>query len=225
VLRRDLFGSPPGSIVDIGCGHGRAVEAMALDGWRVVAFDTDVSRVLEAVGRAPQVVGCVGDALHMPFRSGSVTGAVAMEITEHFHHPRDLTDEMQRVVRPGGAIMVTVPNGVLERVYRRLNPAYWPTTTHQQIFSKHKLVSLLRASGFEPVGVQAASFEWPLRWLVHSLLRSRFDATGEIHEHLRIARAMGGMFRTLRRSRTARRVMAAVGSLIGKSYVAECRRP
>ena len=200
------------------------MEAIAGDGWRVVAFDADVSRVIEAVARAPQVVGCVGDTLHMPFHDGSVTGAVAMEVIEHFHHPGELTDEMQRVVRPGGAVMVTVPNGVLERIYRRLNPAYWPTTTHQQIFSKRRLASLLRASGFEPVDVQAASFEWTLRWLVHSWLRFRFDATGEIYEHLRVARAMDGVFRTLRRSWTARRAMAAAGTLIGKSYVAECRR-
>jgi ubiquinone/menaquinone biosynthesis C-methylase UbiE len=225
VLRRDVFGSPPGSIIDIGCGHGRAVEAMAGDGWFVIAFDAEVSRVCEAVGRTPQVGGCVGDARHMPFRDRAVTGAVAMEIIEHLHDPDDLIDEMRRVVRPGGAVMVTVPNGALERIYRRLNPAYWPTTTHQQIFSKRRLESLLRVSGFEPVHVQAASFEWTMRWLVHSLLRSRFDATGEIHEHLRVARAMDGMLRTLRRSRTARRAMAVAGTLIGKTYVAEGHRP
>jgi ubiquinone/menaquinone biosynthesis C-methylase UbiE len=225
VLRRDLFGSPPASIVDIGCGHGRADEAIAGEGWFVVAFDAELSRVREAVGRSPQVAGCVGDARHMPFRDRSVTGAVAMEIIEHLHHPGGVIDAMQRIVRPGGAVMVTVPNGALERIYRRLNPAYWPTTTHQQIFSKRRLASLLRASGFEPVRVQAASFEWTLRWLVHSLLRSRFDATGEIHNHRGIARAMDRMFRTLRRSWLARRAMALAGRLIGKTYVAECRRP
>jgi 2-polyprenyl-3-methyl-5-hydroxy-6-metoxy-1,4-benzoquinol methylase len=225
VLRRDLFASPPATILDVGCGHGRAVEAIAKEGWHVVAFDAEVSWVREAVGRAPEAAGCVGDARHMPFHDGSVPGAVAMEIIEHFHQPRELIDEMRRVVQPGGAVMVTVPNGALERVYRRLNPAYWGTTTHQQTFSKRRLASLLRASGFDVVRVQSASFEWTLRWLVHSFLRSRFSATGELHNHLGVANAMDRMFGLLRRSTLARRALAAAGKLVGKTHVAECCRP
>jgi SAM-dependent methyltransferase len=211
-------------ILDVGCAHGRAVEALADDGWNVVAFDAEVALVREAVERTPKAVGCVGDARRMPFRDGSVSGAVAMEVIEHFHNPPEVIDEMHRLVRRGGAVVVTVPNGALERVYSRLNPSYWPTTTHQQIFSKRRLTSVMRASGFEPIRVESASFEWTMRWLVHSLLRSRFDATGEVRSHLRVTSAMERSFRLLRRSVYARRAMAAASRLVGKTYVAECRR-
>jgi hypothetical protein len=57
-----------------------------------------------------------------------------------------------------------------------------------------------------------------------AFLRSRFHATGEVHNHLRISGAMDAMFSPLRRLMLARRALAPAGKLIGKNQAA-CRRP
>jgi hypothetical protein len=62
------------------------------------------------------------------------------------------------------------------------------------------------------------------RFVAHlgAFLRSRFHATGEVHNHLRISGAMDAMFNPLRRPMLARR--ALVPAVIDKNQAA-CRRP
>jgi SAM-dependent methyltransferase len=47
----------------------------------------------------------------MPFEDGYFDRAIAIDVHEHVDNPDDITREIYRVTRPGGQIIITVPNG------------------------------------------------------------------------------------------------------------------
>jgi Uncharacterized protein conserved in bacteria len=65
-----------------------------------------------SVDLRPECSDVVADVRHLPFRSGSVDGLLALDNLEH--HPAALTQsvlaEWRRVLRPGGTLTVRVPN-------------------------------------------------------------------------------------------------------------------
>jgi ubiquinone/menaquinone biosynthesis C-methylase UbiE len=225
VIDAALFPAPPATVADVGCGHGAMVESLVAHGWRTLAVD-ESHHLVKAVrdrchGRA---IGCVADAQALPFRPGGLDGVVAMEVMEHLEAPDALAREMVRVTRPGGAVLVAVPTAYTEAVYRRLNPRYWVTTTHRQLFSRRRLRATLERAGLQVVQLRSHSFEWSLRWFVHAVLRSNFDFTGTIQDHVGLQRWFDRIFRALNRFALTRVALGAAGRVVGKSYYAYARR-
>jgi trans-aconitate methyltransferase len=91
-------------VLDVGAGTGagsRAVLAAGAAG--VVAVDASFGMLAyDAAGRPPAVVG---DALALPFASGSFDAAVAAFSLNHLTTPAAGLREMARVTRPGGVLL------------------------------------------------------------------------------------------------------------------------
>lgn len=116
------LGLRPGErVLDVGCGGGRhAAEARRL-GAHVVALDSSDVEVKDAAGlldviavdwpAARPVSGsaAVGDATSLPFPDASFDRIIAAEVLEHLAADRAAIAECARVLRPGGALAVTVP--------------------------------------------------------------------------------------------------------------------
>ncbi len=52
-------------------------------------------------------VNIIGDAHHLPFSSSSFSVILTTEMLEHVHDPQKVIDEIQRVLRPGGKVILT----------------------------------------------------------------------------------------------------------------------
>jgi SAM-dependent methyltransferase len=50
-----------------------------------------------------------GDIQALPFASGSVDGVLCIEVLEHLPKPQTAVDEIHRVLRPGGLLLLTTP--------------------------------------------------------------------------------------------------------------------
>ncbi|MGV9326526.1 methyltransferase domain-containing protein [Streptosporangium sandarakinum] len=103
----ELLGHPAGaSVVDVGCGAGRAVAELAELGARAIGVDLSEHMVSAARRRWPDADFRVGDACDLPLQDGAVAGYRADKV---FH---DLTDagraleEAARVLVPGGRIVL-----------------------------------------------------------------------------------------------------------------------
>ena len=130
---------PNDRVVEFGCGTGRLI-AMPLLGWGydVVGVDLDETSIehgremLERAGLVPNAL-LVSDLRNAP---GEFDVVVASEVLEHLRDD-DLHSSLaaaRRKLRPGGRLLVTVPNGYgefelenllwyrtgLDRAYRRL---------------------------------------------------------------------------------------------------------
>jgi 2-polyprenyl-3-methyl-5-hydroxy-6-metoxy-1,4-benzoquinol methylase len=221
VLNTALFPSPPAKVVDIGCGHGAMAEAISQAGWQVIAVD-EALELLDALRGRTAVPSCLADAVMLPFSRESLDGVIAMEVMEHLRDPAMLAHELVRVLRRGGAALVTVPTGYTERVYRRLNHRYWSTTTHQRTFTRRELTEVLEAAGLRVREVHTVGFDAAFRWFVHAILRSDFDFTGTILEHRRLDQGMTRAFTFIGRYPISRKALGALGRIVGKSYYAYC---
>lgn len=102
----------------------------------------------------------------LPFEDGSMDLVLATEIIEHMENPNHLLSQAQRVLCPGGHILITTPNvsriGSVFKLlagksnYDRLKPVGFSNAEdewrpHFREYSLEELHQLLRQNGFEPV--------------------------------------------------------------------------
>ena len=141
--------------VEVGAGSGRDSVALKMAGAKVIVFDY-VKESLEKVKQVAASHGvellCVcADATRSPFADDSVDIVFHQGLLEHFRDPRQLLAENRRMLKPGGILLVDVP--------QRYHPytlvkhvciwfgkwfAGWETE-----FSVGQLRHLLRKNGFD----------------------------------------------------------------------------
>lgn len=165
-----------GRLLEIGCGSGRLLVSLADQFERLEGFDLSARRVeLGArmiAERYPHLVGkmrlITGDAdRRFPYPDASFDVVIACAVIEHCVNVFSVMDELARVTRPGGHLVVTVPNicyikHVVDLLRGRLpltgsptrDMAYWRKHgwdgQHFHYFSRQSLAALLRHCGFEP---------------------------------------------------------------------------
>lgn len=99
---RDLDGSV---VLDVGGGPGYFAEVFAAAGARYLPVEPDSSE-MHAAGLA--VHGAVrGSGMALPFRDGSVDICFSSNVAEHVPNPWVMADEMLRVTKPGGLMVLS----------------------------------------------------------------------------------------------------------------------
>lgn len=111
-----MIGSPPGRVLDVGCGAGRVAVALAGRGFQVDATDVE-ARVIEqakefAARSDANVDFSVADFQKADprFPDESYDAVVCSEVLEHVEPWRDIVANIDRVLKPGGLFILTTPN-------------------------------------------------------------------------------------------------------------------
>ena len=99
------------SILDVGCGSAWVAKALQNSGTWHCSLDISIENPRKALQLypSPNHVGVVGDSFHLPFRDSSFDAIIAAEIIEHLHDPKVFAAELLRVVKPGGAVVISTP--------------------------------------------------------------------------------------------------------------------
>jgi ubiquinone/menaquinone biosynthesis C-methylase UbiE len=106
-LRRLSYRGLGTTVVDVGCGGGRAVGELAADGVRAIGIDLDPRMVEVATRRWPGAEFRVGDATALPLDDGSVTGYRADKVLHALAEPGAAVAEARRVLtRHGRAVLL-----------------------------------------------------------------------------------------------------------------------
>jgi SAM-dependent methyltransferase len=120
-LRRDLFGDelltptllallPPGLVVvDLGCGTGASLVALAPHVRLVVGIDREATMLSIASQRVAELDNVTlhrAELVDLPLQAASVDRALAMLVLHHVEDVRSVFREMARVLRPGGCAVV-----------------------------------------------------------------------------------------------------------------------
>lgn len=113
---------PPGSLVlDVGCAQGNIAIRLAERGYRCIGLDLRLEFLKYARKKddAARTAWVVGDALLPPVARESVDAVVIGEILEHVAEPAYLLNIALSLVRPGGIVVCTTPNGQCLRYIRQ----------------------------------------------------------------------------------------------------------
>lgn len=163
-------------VLEVGAGTGRDSVALAQRGAQMIVVDY-IPRSLDIVREAARRNGVeipvvCADARQMPFRDGTFDGVFHAGLLEHFRAPQDqrLLDENARVLRPGGVLLVDVPQTyhlytLAKQTLIALGRwfAGWETQ-----YSPAQLEAMVRASGLT---VRFTYGEWMVPGLWYRTLR------------------------------------------------------
>jgi len=95
-------------VLDVGGGPGYYASEFRQAGASYVSLDSDLSEL--SARQQPGPGSVLGDALRLPFRSGSVDVCFSSNLLEHVPSPWVMCDELVRVTRPGGLVVVGFTN-------------------------------------------------------------------------------------------------------------------
>ena len=97
------------SVLDVGCGSGWFSREAARRGARVTSLDIAL-QLLHETRRKVQTDRVNADACWLPFASDTFDLVISSECIEHTLDPRQALREIHRVTKPGGRLLITVPN-------------------------------------------------------------------------------------------------------------------
>jgi SAM-dependent methyltransferase len=166
----DAAGGRPGRVLDVGCGRGFLLDAFRRRGWTVEGTEMSTASSAHAreVLRIPVHVGPL-EGLGLP--AGSFDAVTLWHVLEHVTTPVALLEEIHRLLRPDGVLLVSVPNfGSPEA--RATGPGWFhlDVPRHLVHFTPATLDAALRDSGFDPVASSAYAPEFDSFSFVQSAL-------------------------------------------------------
>jgi SAM-dependent methyltransferase len=165
------------SLVDLGAGTNAINPLLQLMGMNVSIVDDfgdsgygnfELDQVLDGVHRAIGVDVYSLDVLHdkLPFKNNSIDVLTTYDALEHFYgNVKHIMEEISRITRPGGKIIIGVPNAanLRKRIASVMGRVQWTSFDewyYDEPFRGHvrepivsDLLKLLEVGGYQPVKV------------------------------------------------------------------------
>ena len=112
--------APTGHVLDIGCAQGNFALALAERGYRVAAMDLRPSflKYLQMKYERGALTCMAASIEHFPFRPAQFDVILLGEVLEHVAEPENLLATVAALLKPGGILLATTPNG--ERLHTGL---------------------------------------------------------------------------------------------------------
>lgn len=143
----------PKTVVDLGCGNGALLSDLhaALPHTSLVGIDLSAAQLEQNRRAMPWADFHVANlSLPLPDGIGTYDAVVSSELIEHLDEPQALLDNVQRLLTPGGHLLVTTQSGRVGETERRVG--------HVRHFTADALAAMLRKAGLDPVRVWNAGF-------------------------------------------------------------------
>jgi SAM-dependent methyltransferase len=146
-----------GRLLDVGCGLGHFVKYAADQGWDAAGLEPSAWAAREGRKRYGIVVH-IGQLDEAPIEPGSLDVVHANHVVEHLLEPVAAMEAALRLLRPGGLLVIEVPQELSyplsDRLFRRLHPGLYraphpPHTHHLEFFTPRGLGTAARRAGFK----------------------------------------------------------------------------
>lgn len=182
--------SPPGKLLEVGCASGVYLNDRLLDGWQVEGVEFSESAVNVAREHGMRVHH--GQIKDIQLENAPYDIVVAQMVLEHLYNPVAELKEWRKLIKPGGKLVISVPN--INSLDFYLFKQYWyglQLPTHLFHFTPQTLTNVLLNSGWRVVRI---SHQRTLASYIGSLgiyleQRTRFSRTGR---YLKDLTASGG---------------------------------
>ncbi len=144
-----------GRLLEVGAGSGAFSRAALRRGWTVDATEVSASglRLLRETGATVHA----GDLSALRLPAAAFDLVVSLEVVEHLAEPAVHLEELARLTRPGGLLLLTTPN--FGGLSRRLLGMRWRVIDpeHLGYFTGPTLRWALERAGFSRISLRAAN--------------------------------------------------------------------
>ncbi len=150
-------------VLDLGCGGGHNGALLKKAGAReVVGLERDPGAAREARKRLDRVVECdLGELDPAGLGDQPFDAILASDVLEHLADAEEVLARAVTRLRPGGAVVLSLPNVSNVYVFSQLLLKTWPRRssgifdrTHVRWFAKRDMVRLLQGAGLEVLRVE-----------------------------------------------------------------------
>ncbi|MEA2177753.1 MAG: hypothetical protein QOG77_1050 [Solirubrobacteraceae bacterium] len=148
-------GPPAGRLLEVGCASGWFLAQARAVGYEVVGIEPASDMAEAARRRSGSVVhAAMLEDADLPPASFDV--AAAFHVLEHLAEPRALLAGLRAALRPGGTLLLELPNVASLRAVRQGEDWYGMEPAHHVgHYSPRALDALLRAAGYLPEVVES----------------------------------------------------------------------
>ncbi|PJE57919.1 MAG: hypothetical protein COU81_03585 [Candidatus Portnoybacteria bacterium CG10_big_fil_rev_8_21_14_0_10_36_7] len=184
-------------VLSVGCGEGP--QAITYKGRykEMIGIDIQDGR-LKVAERAMRAYGInnfktvLGNVEKMPFESNMFDKILVVDLIEHVLNPKKVIQEMHRVIKDDGQLMITFPmmhdvytnfaSWVGKNILRRKKHKKrgWDPNIHHQHFNPHEWVKMMEDEGFVFVKSRGSTlfppfhyiFGWPRFWFSNKYIHA-----------------------------------------------------
>jgi SAM-dependent methyltransferase len=202
IVAQVLGALPRGALLDVPAGEG-ALATRLID----LGFEVQCCDLYPQIFRLPDVEIKRGDlSAALPYEDSSFDYIVCVEGLEHIENPHQAGREFQRILRPGGHLIVSIPN--ILNIEERLKWLLYGYTSHFKPLSR----DLLNNLGDEFKGVEEVALHInPIAYseLRYILEKQGFEILGLYRDkpkkNMWAYRPLTGLIRMLNRSLSERK--------------------
>jgi methionine biosynthesis protein MetW len=151
-----------GSVLDVGCASGGLLALLRARAGHLAGLELSASAATAAAQIGDRVVQGALEDPGLPFAADSFDLVVLADVLEHLADPAAGLARAVGWCRPGGAVLVSVPNVAHWQARLALLRGRWPQTdsgtfdaSHLRWFTRDALATLLREAGLRDVELDA----------------------------------------------------------------------
>lgn len=173
LLLKFLEPQPGERILDVGCGTGIFTIDVLKSGAWVTGIDLSAAMLSRAVTRGgEQFAGLCADMCHLPFSDNSFDRVFSMTAIEFVADAATAIAELNRVVKPGGRVVLTSLNGLSPWAEQRRNKA---ATQGHSLFEQAHFRTPAEMRSLIPVACE-------VKTAIHFLKQTAVDKVPEIEQ-------------------------------------------
>jgi len=152
---------PPGRLLDIGCGTGDFLQQARKREWDVSGVEMSANACRIAAERLGGGI-YKGDLVEIELPPEWFDAVTLWHVFEHITSPNELLQAISRVLKPGGILIIEVPNirnpvyGFLGRYYLHLD-----LPRHVYFYDPDTLLAMVEKHGFCMAGEDTPSWHYP----------------------------------------------------------------
>jgi 2-polyprenyl-3-methyl-5-hydroxy-6-metoxy-1,4-benzoquinol methylase len=182
-----------GKLLDIGCNEGRNLQIYAKNGFSVEGFEVNKRAATEAKKCGHKIYNQSMDTF-LPNKTYDIV--VLSNVLEHSTDPLKLLQNINKILKPGGRIWISVPNiNSWQRLIFNRYWINWHVPFHVFFFSVSTISNLLTTSGFSKI---KSSNLTPGLWMAQSIIATFFTESGKKNNAQRIPVLLGCLLLTIR---------------------------
>lgn len=198
-ILRELSNFNQGKVLDAGCGWGYYLDLIVRfkrlykkNKLQLVGLDNDKEsiKIAKTRLREEKVKIVYGDITDLPFPSNNFDVVILSEVLEHIDDDLKALEEIRRVLKNGGKLILTVPNKsypflwdplnwILEHFFsKHVKNGFWSGiwANHLRLYGREDITLIIKKAGFKIEQVESLT-NWCLPFNVNLLYGGKFPTS------------------------------------------------